>query len=115
MKKQELEELLDQRNKDISQLHQRVYQLQEQLKQAQKEAEKQVHEAQQKEIQSRYEAWKSTNEPFLSKYMKEVMQKLSIELQCDYGGDVEVRLSYNGNLISESNDTVIERHNGLDE
>lgn len=42
MKKQELEQLLEQRNQDISQLHAKVFQLQKQLEQAQAAAEQKV-------------------------------------------------------------------------
>lgn len=115
MKKQELEQLLEQRNQDISQLHAKVFQLQKQLEQAQAVAEHKVQEAQQSALKPQYEAWKSVNEPFLSMFIKEAMLKLSIETECDYGGSIETRLFYDKEQISESSDSVIMRHNGLEE
>ena len=115
MKKQELEQLLEQRNKDISQLHAKIFALQKQVEQAQAIANEQVQEAQQSALKLQYEAWKSVHEPFLSMYIKETMQKLSIETECDYGGSIETRLYYDKEQISESSDSVIIRHNGLEE
>lgn len=69
-----------------------LFQLQKQLEQAQTTAEQKVQEAQQSALKLQYEAWKSVHEPFLSMYIKETMQKLSIETECDYGGSIETRL-----------------------
>ena len=115
MKKQELEQLLEQRNQEISQLHAKVFQLQKQLEQVQAVAEQKAQEAQQSALKLQYEAWKSVHEPFLSMFIKEAMLKLSIETECDYGGSIETRLFYDKEQISESSDSVIIRHNGLEE
>lgn len=115
MKKQELEQLLKQRNQDISQLHAKVFQLQKQLEQAQITAEQKVQKTQQSTLKLQYEAWKSVNEPFLSMFIKEAILKLSVETECNYGGSIETRLFYDKEQISESTDSVVMHHNGLDE
>lgn len=113
MKKIELERLLQQRTQELEQQIQSLITARnEEMKIVTEEYEKKLHD--QKEQQ--YKNWCEMNAEFLDRYIREnVMSRLEVKTECDYGGYVNVSLLYDNEHLSSDSDSVTIQHNPLDE
>lgn len=113
MKKIELERLLQQRTQELEQQIQSLITARnEEMKIVTEEYEKKLHDQQEQQ----YKNWCEMNSEFLDRYIREnVMSRLEIKTECDYGGYVNVSLLYDNEHLSSDSDSVTIQHNPLDE
>ena len=116
MLKKDLEKALEEQRQYIANLHQTIDELKTQISQQQKQHEQRLQQCRRDVFTQAYSRWKSVNASFMSEFIKEELSnKLTIELRTDYGGDIEVQVHYNKQLISSASDSVIMHRNSLDE
>lgn len=116
MKKQELEFLLEERNKEIGSLHRKLSTIREeknQLYDSLKELKENIPSFIEDE---KYGDWKEQNARFLDRYMKEYLpEHLSVEMTDDYSGYVKVKIMLDGQYVCDGSCSVHTGRNGLEE
>ena len=116
MKKQELEFLLEERNKEIGSLHRKLSTIREEKNQLYDSLKELKENIPSFIDDAKYENWKEQNAMFLDKYMKEYLPKhLSVEMTDGYSGYVEVKIMVDGQYVCKGSCSVYTRRNGLEE
>ena len=108
MKKQQLQELVEEQQSTISELRKQISELKEQHAQ-------EIDMLNQSFEEMLFQNWKQQNQKFLDKYLKEyITEHLSIGIQTEYGY-VTSRLMFDNKEFSFETDSIDVSHNGLEE
>lgn len=108
MKKQQLQELVEEQQTTISELRKQISELKEQHAQ-------EIDMLNQSFEEMQYSNWKQQNQKFLDKYLKEyITEHLSIGIQTEYGY-VTSRLMLDNKEFSSETDSIDVSRNGLEE
>ena len=109
MKKQDLEKALEEYKQLLSQERAARKSEVEELK-------KQFQESNEAKETEEYNNWKAMNGKFLLRYVQEkVIPELSVDVECRWGGDIEVTLKFCGKPIASADGSVTVRNNPLEE
>ena len=108
MKKQQLQELVEEQQTTISELRKQISELKEQHAQ-------EIDTLNQSFEEMQYSNWKQQNQKFLDKYLKEyITEHLSIGIQTEYGW-VTSRLMLDNKEFSFETNSIDVSRNGLEE
>ena len=109
MKKQDLEKALEEHKQLLAQ------------ERAARKSEAEEFKKQHQEILEAYEnaeynQWKAMNGKFLFRYIQEkIIPELSVDVECGWGGSIEITLKFCGKPIASTDGTVTERNNPEEE
>lgn len=117
MTKAQLQELLDQRDKEISLSYEQIRKYRKEIENLEELRQSEKKQAIVDTENHMYEQWKALNGKFLKRYISELFQsyQLSFDFESEYNGYFDMNVLMDGEKLSEYSGQISMGYNGLEE
>jgi hypothetical protein len=117
MTKVQLQELLDQRDKELSLSYEQIRKYREEIENLEKLRQSDKKQAIVDTENHMYEQWKTLNGKFLKRYISELFQshQLSFDFESEYNGYFDMNVLMDGKKLSEYSGQISMGYDGLQE
>lgn len=117
MTKAQLQELLDQRNEDLTLCYKRINECKKEIENLEELRQSEKKQAIVDTENRMYKQWKERNGEFLKRYISELFQsyQLSFDFESEYNGYFDMNVLMDGEKLSEYSGHITMAYNGLEE